>query len=166
MDDTEPENGISWEESEEEILINVPWPDFMPKDVFLHTVPLYGAMHKAEVEFEATMVLRALQEGGNTWRPISFTEISDVVLDDLRDKVEPLYSLLGVTTFLGPSSGLRLLRQSPYVDVIVKEVIGDQAVAIKFNRKGIEAMRRWAHYEEGRGYACSNQQGVTPETEA
>jgi len=53
-----------------------------PSQIYLGIPPLVGMMGKAEIEFAAAMIVRALAARGDTWREISNDEIFAVARED------------------------------------------------------------------------------------
>lgn len=64
-------------------------PDFLPSQVFLGQW-LCASMQRAEAEFAAMLLVRALVRGGNQWRAVTREEALDALRMDADENVEPL----------------------------------------------------------------------------
>jgi hypothetical protein len=108
--------------------------DFEPCDVVLVApMTLAGTMHKAELEWGAALVVRALQRANSPWCELTLVEVIASVRADVDEGVEPIASL-SRNPFFQPD--VRGLAKDGYA------VVTD--TTIKFTDKGLEALRRWA----------------------
>ncbi len=55
--------------------------------------PLVATMGKCEREIAAAIIVRACQENGDTWAPVSPVAFKNVMREDISAKREPLFSI-------------------------------------------------------------------------
>jgi len=117
--------------------------DFKPSQVLLDVIPLVATMGKAEVEFTAAYLVRALVVKGDEWKALSLSAVADVARDDMTEQREPMR--YWANPFVHPSPWLMVERGFA--------VFGEspEGETIAFTEKGLEAMRRWVRAEAGRG---------------
>lgn len=66
---------------------------FRPSDVFLGQL-LMGSMERAEAEYAAIVLVRALVRAGDTWKALDANKAVDVLDLDSTENVEPLSGLI------------------------------------------------------------------------
>lgn len=109
--------------------------EFKPSDVFFADVPLVGSMRKSELEYTAALLVRVMYLSGNTWRPLSWSDIEAALKHDLEKDVRP-FSLWMRNPFV--TVDFHMLGSSPYA------VFKDEGGAtIEFSPEGLAVLRRW-----------------------
>lgn len=68
---------------------------FAPSQVRLVGLPLTGTLGKSELEAAASMIVRALQVTGDTWRAVTLDEVLDAVRTDADNGTPPIGPLIG-----------------------------------------------------------------------
>jgi hypothetical protein len=108
---------------------------YKPSQVVLYAPPLVGTMHKAESEFGAAMIVRALAKRGDEWRPIPSAEVFEVAREDDKSD-DPIWSKLYKNPFFKPD--VHKLIADGYARWVEVET-----QTVEFTEKGFEAMRKW-----------------------
>lgn len=121
-----------------------------PADVVLAIpCPLAGCFRKAEAERAAALLVRALAELGNEWRPITWGDAQSVWRRDLAAGVDPVATILG--------SSLAIVQPDVYalIDggfVTAPVVDGKTSGPFEFTPAALELMReRWTPPEKREG---------------
>lgn len=66
---------------------------YLPSQVVLSHPPLVGIMCKSEVESAAALYVCACRFHGDKWQPITIKQLADAIESDVKNEIEPLYSL-------------------------------------------------------------------------
>lgn len=113
--------------------------DFKPSDVPLYGVPLTDTFGKTEMEVAAALLVRTLQRGGDTWRPVPSEELLAAAKADMDEDVRPIASLLR-NPFLRPDFGALDRRDFTRFDGTSRELTA----------LGLDVLRRFvARHREG-----------------
>lgn len=112
--------------------------DFKPSDVVLDAIPLVATMGRLEREAAATIMVRALVRGSDTFQAITPHDIGVAMKKDLEEHAMPLEGLR-TNPFWRPD--FRDLVAHGYA-----QFHGDPDVKntpISFTEKGVEALRKY-----------------------
>lgn len=127
--------------------MNASEPPFKPSQVRIGIPPLVATMGRSEAEFAAALVVRTLAVKGDTWRPVAWTEIQEVVKADMEGTVDPV-TMKRTPRHAAVASLMGMPFYRPDIYEMVKRGFarwtGEPGKTVEFTDKGVTALRKWA----------------------
>jgi hypothetical protein len=110
---------------------------FKPSQVELGPVPLCATMGHAEAEFAAALIVLACRARGDEWQAVTWKQVGEVALADLKAEREPACLWL-TNPFFRPDA--HDLVKRGYARWIGSD---DGISPVELTPEGIEKLRRW-----------------------